>query len=276
MLKKLFIILTILFSYTSANEKPTLGYLERLSTVTKYDNSLKALNIVANDILNEIGVDFNIKDYSDFDSISKVYNNGEIDVITLDLREYLKGFKKVDDNTSIYVTLPDMENRRLDKLYLLVNKDSNINSLKDLKNKSLALRNGEILSQAYMNIIKKDNKLKYKNVKYFDNYNTIVLKTFFNNFDACIVPSGIYETIKELSPTIKTKLIILDKTENIYIPNIMLSNEKEKNNTINMVQKIKNNEKKEELFSLLSITDIFILEDYEVEKIKQFYLKSLK
>jgi ABC-type phosphate/phosphonate transport system substrate-binding protein len=155
-------------------------------------------------------------------------------------------------------------------------KSKKIKKINDLKNKSIALKSDDYLSSIYLKKILSKENIIIENRDFFKDYNTVLLKTLFGSYDACIIPSYAYEILKELNPIINDKLVILEKTKEIFTNHLILFNKNYDSKKLieleNRIDIFKNTVKKEEIFSLLNIEDTFFVNIDELSNLHEFYL----
>lgn len=278
MILKLFLtILIITFSYSEeVIHFKKIGFLTKLTSTIKYSNSQEALKVVINDLAKNINSKFDLVAYDNYEDIYKAYLNEDINIMAIDIKNYLENFKIIDENTKRYLLLTEKENLKLDNYYLIANKNKKIKKINDLKNKSIALKSDDYLSSIYLKKILSKENIIIENRDFFKDYNTVLLKTLFGSYDACIIPSYAYEILKELNPIINDKLVILEKTKEIFTNHLILFNKNYDSKKLieleNRIDIFKNTVKKEEIFTLLNIEDTFFVNIDELSNLHEFYL----
>lgn len=257
-----------------------LGYLSKLSYNLKYNNSEEALVIIIKDFAQSINSKIDTVAYSNSKDIISDYKDQKIDLMALDIKKYLDNYQLIDSTTVKYFILSDAINLKLDNLYLISN--NKIKNKKDLKNKKILLKEDEYLSTIFLESFFLENKISTSKISYTDKYNTLLLKTFFGDIDACVVPANVYNTLLELNPTIKSKLKILEKSPKIFNLGIITLNKTNDKESIDKlkknINKFKISKEKEEIFTLLNSKDMNFLDKKDVNVLKDFYInyKNLK
>jgi hypothetical protein len=124
MILKLFLtILIITFSYSEeVIHFKKIGFLTKLTSTIKYSNSQEALKVVINDLAKNINSKFDLVAYDNYEDIYKAYLNEDINIMAIDIKNYLENFKIIDENTKRYLLLTEKENLKLDNYYLIANK----------------------------------------------------------------------------------------------------------------------------------------------------------
>lgn len=270
-LKILVILFMPLYIFASAEiYQAKIGFLSKLSANIKYSNSQEAMKIVLGDIAREIDSTFKLTSYNEFEEINKDYFNGEIEMMGIDIKSYLENYKELDFQTQRYLTLTKKEKTDFDKMYLIVNKN-----LKDKKNLSFSMKNDDFLTQIFLDNSTKKKSLKIKDIKYFDNYNTVILKTLFKELDACIVPSYVYDIVYELNPSVKKNLEIIDISDDIYLTNVVLIKKSFHKKKIEDLERrfdfFSSSAKKQGIFDLIKVKEMIFLEFNDIKKLHKIY-----
>ena len=163
--------------------------------------------------------------FHDLDSIINAVNTGSIIGIVLNTLEYFLIKDKVDLE-------PFMEGGYYDgkgtEIYLLlVRKDKNITSLKDLKNKKIMMEGGRqsFVGQLWIDTLLlreglSESKVFFSLVKNAEKPSQAVLSVFFNQTDACIVTKRAFSTMVELNPQLNNELTSLISSQEL-LPDII-------------------------------------------------------
>ncbi|HMN24108.1 MAG TPA: PhnD/SsuA/transferrin family substrate-binding protein [Ignavibacteriaceae bacterium] len=120
------------------------------------------------------------------------------------------------------------------KFYLIVNKDSEINDISQLKNETINILASKDQKAAYLWLDKllKDKKLPSQK-KFFKSIVTdykatnVLLPVFFNKAKACIVTESSLNLLSELNPAIKKNIRILNTSE-YFLLGVCCLNQKRK------------------------------------------------
>ena len=168
----------------------------------------------------------------------------------------------------------------LSQYYLVANKDSKINSIADLKGKTvdslistdyyriwldyLCLKE---FGKSYKDIIKKEHIEEKKN--------KILLNVYFNKVDFAIVPKSVYDDVLLLNPSMAKRLTIIEKSEPIFFYAIGIFHKKtSKKLTDIFFSSLSNgntNKGLQDLYRLLGIHGIKRVEFKEFDKLINFY-----
>tara|TARA_B100001063_G_scaffold89470_1_gene83297 strand:+ start:563 stop:1138 length:576 start_codon:yes stop_codon:yes gene_type:complete len=170
------------------------------------------------------------------------------------------------------------------KMYLITNIKSNINSISDLKDKKIGIDTlnnfGKVfLEKTYIDSTKKSADNLISKISY-NKSNSLVLQTYFSKYDAAVVTSFEYDIMLELNPAIKKKIKILKSSPEIFPYLLILFNKNNTSENIKIFKEILNkffaSERKHELFDMLKIKDLSIIEKRDLDKLDEYYKEYLK
>jgi len=283
---KMFIFIFLpLFMYSNEKFKNiNVGYYSGINTIPKYKNSKTALIMWIDGFTKNIDKDINMKIYNNRKDAINDYINFKINIIAISAHTYLLNKQKLDNNTVNYWQLKRSEVKPYQKMYLIVNRDSNINTILDLKNKKIGIDRKNIfgkifLENTYLNSSKKNADEIISSINYSES-SSLLLKTYFSKYDAAVVSSFEYEVMLELNPAIKKKIKILKSSPEIFPHVIMLFH---KNNTTQHIELFKDTlykflrtGNKEELFDALKIKKFTINKKEDFDNLNEYYQNYLK
>lgn len=149
--------------------------------------------------------------YEDILAMKQDFINGELDMIIAPPMLIAKYFNRSSLRDGFMGVLED---KKPEYLYLIVNADKNINSIRDLSGKRLVLQGHDETAEIFLDrLVLKEFKKSYKEINLIlqsqKKSNRIVLDVFFKNADAAVVYGSAYDTMVELNPQIKNKVKIL-------------------------------------------------------------------
>jgi len=170
------------------------------------------------------------------EDILRLVRDNRLDFISLTSIEYLY----IKDRIKIYpYVAPVAKDNVLNKLILVVRKDSKINSVNDLNGKAISIASDYTenfkLPTMWLKLLLWSNKIKdgkkfIGELKVKDNPSLIANDVFFKTSDACIIYESEFETLKELNPQIE-KLLTVIISSDPYISDIGCYTENSKNST---------------------------------------------
>lgn len=149
--------------------------------------------------------------YEDILAMKHDFINGELDMIIAPpmlIAKYFKRSSLMDGFMGV------LEDKKSEYLYLIVNADKNINSIRNLSGKRLVIQAHDETAEIFLDrLVLKEFKKSYKEINLTlqnqKKSNRIVLDVFFKNADAAVVYGSAYDTMVELNPQIKNKVKIL-------------------------------------------------------------------
>jgi ABC-type phosphate/phosphonate transport system substrate-binding protein len=284
----IFIFLPLFLYSNETTEEINVAYYSGIDSKQLYKNSRSALNIWVNDftknIHKNIHKNINMNIYTNKEEIFKDYISNKMDIVAISAHSYLLNKKKYDDYSIDYWELRRSEIKPLQKMYLLVNTDSNINSILDLKNKKIGIdienKFGKIFfEKTYLDGSKKNANDIISKIDY-NKSNSLLLKTYFAKYDAAVITSYEYEVMIELNPAITKKIKILKSSPEIFPHIIILFH---KNNIGKNIKTFKStlseffkSENKQELFDILEIKDLSMSNKKNFDNLNEYYIEYLK
>jgi ABC-type phosphate/phosphonate transport system substrate-binding protein len=280
----IFIFLPLFLYSNEKTEDINVAYYSGIDSKQLYKNSRSALNIWVNDFTKNIHKNIHMNIYTNRKNILNDYINYKMDIVAISAHSYLLNKKTYDDYSIDYWHLRRSEIRPFQMMFLVVNRDSNINSILDLKDKKIGIdienKFGKIFfEKTYLDSSKKNSDDIISKIEY-NKSNSLLLKTYFSKYDAAVITSYEYEVMLELNPSIKNKIKILKSSPEIF-PHILVlfhkdntsKNMKTFKNTLNRFFK---NEQKEELFNILQIKDLSMSNKKSFDNLNEYYQEYLK
>lgn len=150
--------------------------------------------------------------YESMQEMRSDYDLGKLDVIVAPPLLISRYFKR-DEITDGFSGM--LEGRKPDSLLLIVRSDKNIDSIKDLRGKRIAMMEGDELADMYLDtLFLRAFKKGYKKMNTFIQQqaraNRIVLDLYFDKADAGLVYFNSYQVMSELNPDINNKIKIVE------------------------------------------------------------------
>jgi ABC-type phosphate/phosphonate transport system substrate-binding protein len=263
--KIILILFLPLFLYSQEKEiSHKLAYISAINTNLKYKNSKNALQKWVNNITKSITTQLNFEVYTNNILMINDYFEKDIDILVFTPLDYMKNINSFKQTTKEFWYLRKDMNYNFHKKYLIVNRSSNINSLKDFKNKKIAISDVNksaklFLEKKYLEIFKKSPKEILKNIEVIKG-NSLLLNVYFGKYEAAIINSNEYDTMIELNPSITKKIKILEESPRIFnVVTIAFNNSLSDNDMKyyhTLLNDFLNDKSKTELFNLLKIKSI--------------------
>lgn len=172
------------------------------------------------------------------------------------------------------------KNREKIQMLLIANKNSNIKSIKDIKNKSYV---------SYINSSQANIWLDYKCIKLFKKKcdeivkkknilrtsSRMLLDVFFNKADFTVVDKNVYEDMISLNPSLQNELIIIDKSKALFLNMIGLFHKNTKKDLIDRYHKFliveSDNQRLNEFYSIVNIYTMHKTSFKELSELEKFY-----
>lgn len=192
----------------------SIGFMKNIFYNVDVNDVQAALKVWVDETLKQLEVAKNYhfvnRFYSGFDDLNKAVNDENLAVLSISTYDYLNYSNKVNLEPLL---VPEIDGEVGVEYYLLVRKESQFNSLIDLKGKSIGLISTPafIASSLWIDVLLSKAGLPVK-TRYFNKIETaqkesqLILNLFFGNLDACIVTKSSFKLMKELNPQIGQKL----------------------------------------------------------------------
>lgn len=289
MLKPVFYIiilsLGISFAQNSSNEKQPnqINLIISLNSFhnAKTEDAQAIAEILANHIkkLHNLNYQFEVKTPVSMEEIENAFGT-DFDCSILTTEEFLN----LQNKLPLEPINTNYTNGNIGYKYLLlVNKDDNITDIRQLKNESINILARETQKAPFLWVEKllreiglKDYKKFFKSVSVDYKATNVVLPVFFGKIKACIVTESSYNLLCELNPSIKSKLKVLQSTDNILLGMVCLNKNKKDKSSYSLLKEIfptlQENEYGKQLLYLFSADKLV---PYKNEYL-QNYLKLLK
>lgn len=225
-------ILIILFFVINlfASEKYTydvkFGFLQTGTVLSNFKDARKSLSKWLNDIAEEENARVQVFYYKDSKTMYKDFKAKKISMIVLDMDYFFKKKNEISRIGGNFWTLSNKDNIYT-QFYLIANKSINSKGFKDIKNRTLTIKENDLAAISWLNKRSlQSNKRSYEKVlKKFKTVNkdsTSLLNVFFKKTDYAIVTKKTWNTMVELNPAIKKKVMIVSKSKEIHLPFIGL------------------------------------------------------
>lgn len=292
-ISKYFLLLLLLFTNLYSNEVNNFTF--GVTTFENSNNNKEKIEKLIDNLLKKARKDYGknykkdltVAFYKDEKTLFKDFvERKNINALVVSPEFYFENkelIKKISKNPFIYKN-SEVNNSQL---LLIANKDSKINSLKDLKNKTfmntqyvesysiwLDYLHLKFLNTPYKKIIK-DELVSSKS-------STAVLDVYFNKADFCIVDKDIYENMLILNPSLKNKLTVIEKSPEIFFLAFTTIHKDSPEEFVSLINDIldskhfKNDFK--ELLKLINLNSASKIEFEDLKEMENFYeeYKELK
>jgi len=234
-------------------------------------------------LINRIGFKNNlIGDLKYYNSQKKIlddYLDNKIDYIIINPYYYLIHQKNLEKQTAFYWSIRRYKNK-FQKMIIVTNIKSGINTINDLSNKTIILKEDNYMGKIVLNkVILKSKHREYQGyVKKVDKtlkHSTAILKTYFEKADVAIVPMHAYNLVCEMNPIVGKKLKIIYQTDHLFMPMLNLINISTSKEILKRMKKTSNSlhltKEGQSIFSLFRISGIDVITVKELEPLIQYY-----
>ena len=277
-MKNIILIILIIFG-TIANSKDIpkgkLGYLTDGLSMIKHKDSKIAFRLWLNELIVDEKIKASIEYFKESEEFFHSYTQHHFDYLTSNPYYYLKNKVLVDKFSQEFWSV-SMNGNEYEEYLILVRKDSNINTLKDLKNKKMAIHQDNYMGKVFLDKefyeeTKKSYKDYIKNIYKTKQHSTAILNTFFRKVDLCVVPKYALDLVSELNPVVKKRLKIIKKSDPIFISIVAMFHKNTKSIVLRQFNEhyssLKNTSRGQ------NIMDLFKMKDFR--KVKKSYFNPV-
>lgn len=221
------LIISLLTINLNANEKTyefksTFGFLQTGTILNRFKDARVAIKVWLEDIAASYGGNLTLRFYDNNATLYNDLRNGNLDMIVLNLPFYFKN-KSIIDKDAIEFWSIAMSKDKYIKYYLIAAKDSNINSFKDIKGKSISMITNDSVGDIWIDKntlinFKKTYKNVFSEIHPVLKESTALLNVFFKKKDLAVVTRKTWETMLELNPAIKNRVKIIEESKEKHLP----------------------------------------------------------
>jgi hypothetical protein len=218
-LAQIFILLTVSHAQTgSRSDKRVyyrIGFYRDMLNDIKPEDAKAATKLLTNEFMGEIDVNASSETIIINGNVeaANLLENHELDILALPAIDFLK-IKTEEPIEPLFVTLTD---EKIGNEFLLIcNKNDNLNSISELRNKSIMIYTGYGLATpvTWLENLLLENKLDlpekfFLKINYEPNASLSVFPVFFKKISACIVPRSTFNTLVELNPQLGKSIKII-------------------------------------------------------------------
>lgn len=278
-------ILIILFFVINlfASEKFTydvkFGFLQTGTVLANFKDARKSLSKWLNDIAKEDNARVEVFYYKDSNSLYKDFKAKKISMIVLDMDYFFKKKKEISLIGGDFWSLTN-KNNIYTQFYLIANKSINAKSFKDIRNRSLSIKENDLAARSWLNkrsllSNKRSSRKVLNKIKSVNKESTSLLNVFFKKTDFAIVTKKTWNTMIELNPTIKKKVAVISKSKEIHLPFIGLfakdADKKAMNSFFSLSKDMKSLTGGENIISLLKFNLLLKIDELSLYALENYY-----
>jgi len=280
----IFLIHLQLISAIKYDDGLALIYKKGLVNIDNQDVRLAAELLLKEMIVKDerqIKIDFS----DDIEKIILSFQEAKADILSLSFIYYLQEYNRISPHVKDAWILIARKNDTFRRFFLVVNKKSEISSLKELKNKRIGLLELDSIQELYIDglLLEKEGMQSqefFREKVYYPKFSRGLLKLFFNKIDACIVSEYAWDIAVELNPQIKDKLKIIDKSADIFPPvSLILTHKKSSYYTKlyeNFALGLDENSRATQIFNMYQIVQSIKVSENDLIPIREYYKHYLK
>jgi ABC-type phosphate/phosphonate transport system substrate-binding protein len=143
------------------------------------------------------------------------------DMLTVNPYFYLRNRERLDAVTQSYWVF-QMGTETFEKMVLLARRDGDISSPAELRG-TLAVRDDNYMGRLFLDAetlkaVHRPYKRLIERTLMTKNHSTAVLKLFFKQADAAVVPHYVFELMTEMNPALRRDLYVLAESPRVFAP----------------------------------------------------------
>jgi len=231
-IKKIILVLYILFSLqpvafysqlasSETEEALTMVYSKKIFPNIDFRDAVASIEIWTKTLMSEINPKFSFTNVfiEGIDRVDEQLINEDASFLILTAIEYLTNREKLKNMVPALLSSDDEGTIGIQYI-LIVHRNSKINSLRDLKNKTISFVDDyqNELPHLWVNVLLKSEGLPladefFKDIYIAQNANQALLRTFFGQIDVCVVPHKLLNTSFVLNPQLESALAIIKQSE---------------------------------------------------------------
>lgn len=265
-------------------QKTDAGYLTEGINDIKYKDMRIALDLWMKDLFEQNSVDVDLIFYESSKEIVDDYINTKIFFLATNPIFYLENFKALEDVTEEFWAI-HRSNKQHERYVILVRNDSQIKTLKDLKNKTIATRSDNYLGKMFLDT-ELLREIHIESHGYIQSYietqefSTAILNTYFSKADACLVPEHTLDIVTEMNPSVKKDLRILKQSDEIFFALMGLFHKEAEPSLIKSftdnVNTLKESSRGKDIFNLFKMQGLSKIPKENLHPLKEYYKEYLK
>ena len=272
---------------SNAEEKLVFG----ITVSENYAGDEHRIRKLASNMINKMNIeykkDFNVIFYDDQETLLKDYKDKRtINAIVIYPAFYFDNknlIKEISKNPFIYKSSAASNSQ----LYLIANKNSKINSINDIKNKTFMNTDFNDTYATWLDYLTLKNlnntyKKVIGNQLMSSKSSTALLDVYFNKADFCVIEKETYVNMLILNPSLEKKLKVVEKSPEIFFSALTAIHKDATPELITLINEILDNkifkDDFKEFLKLINLDSASRIEFEDLKNLEKFYseYKSLK
>lgn len=268
----------------SVSNKVSAAYLTEGLSDLGFKDGRMAFSMWMQELSGKEGIELDIRYYDSPARLLSDFQSSQVKLIGLNPFFYLHGGYQAFDASAEHVWAAQIGEGELEKMLLLVRKDSDIESLSALKGKRIACMKDNLLARVFLDteLLKDQQRVSDGFIKEMiktTKSSTAILKTYFGKVDASIVPEFAFRLAIEMNPSLGKELSILSESPEIFMP-ILLFTHKDTDERLyrafhRNAMTLEQSARGRNILALFKIKRLFVLSDDALLALKEYYGKYL-
>lgn len=275
------LIVSFLTISLHSNERfeSSFGFLSEGTLLSSFKDARVALKVWLEDVAVSYNGKLHIEFYDNSEDLYNALKNNKLEMVILDLPFFFKNKSDILKTSGNFWSL-NLSDAKYPQYYLIGKKSLNAQSFKDIKNKTVSLKDGDIGASIWLDknslISNKSSSTKaLKDIILKKKESTAILNVFFNKSDFAVVRKETWDISSELNPALKKKIAVIQKSKSIHIPFIGLFHKDTKRLTLESFFSLSDDLRKvkgsEQIITLLKFNSLFRIDDKYLEDLDKYY-----
>ena len=225
-------------------------------------------------------VDAKIITISETNTIESILDTGVPSLFQITSIDYIENERIMNTRPyAIGVSVPG----GLEEFALLVRKESNIESISDLKNKNVVITGGMsgLLAEMWLetNLLENFQQMStqyFNKIDFVESSSKAMINLFFKNYDACIVNTYSFEILSEMNPQMREQIVAIDISEGLLPTVTVLVNSDDKtfnDYVTDYSLNLPNETHSKQMLALFRINEIILYEDKYLDNVRKLIKK---
>lgn len=205
----------------------TIGYFNDGTQMTRILDARLAFELWIQEIAQNEKLHLAVNYYETPEATLKAFEAHAFDLFSINPWFYLREHRTVEPYSKAFWKI-QIADTPYEEMLVVVRADSGIEGAGQLRGKRVATRENNYLGRLFFDRWMLES-VRHGYAGYVlemaetERYNTALLKTYFKNVEACILPAYAFEVAKEMNPSLSGSLKVIARSPQIFPPMIIVA-----------------------------------------------------
>ncbi len=209
-----------LFAEEAKHYDTVIGYSYDGIQISKSADARLAFELWVKEIASKEHLEMGVNYYNAPEEAFNGFMAHDFDLITFNPFFYLREHKRLQKVIQGYWAM-QVTDSPYEKYLIIVRRDSGITSPAELKNRRVATRENNYMGRLFLDRLLLESAHRgydgyIKGMEATEQYSTAVLRTYFKNVEAAIVPEYAYGLVREMNPALQKELTVIAESPKIF------------------------------------------------------------